>query len=325
MSSNIFTAANARTYGEFIGKRFGSRPNIIWMLGGDRAAVYGNHDARPIWRSLAEGIGRGTTGQRLAWNRPSAAWDQLLMTYHAMRRVSPGSSIWFHDDQWLDFNGIQSEYHSITGKVQSDWRNVPAKPTAVIETRYEDELSANRIRFTGAFKQRYQMYHAVLSGSLGYVYGHGRIWDLKTTGKTWRTALNDPGRRSIETLWQLLGRFSDRDLLNRVPDQTLVDGRVGSGTSEDLLVAMRGADSRFAMAYSTNGRDIRIKAAQLAAGTADAFWFNPRNGRLHDNAGAEVTGRFATIATGAGAPIAVFNPPGAPGSGNDWLLLLRMR
>ena len=325
MSSNIFTVSNAKVYGEFIGSRYGGRPNIIWMLGGDRAAVYPNGDFRPVWRSLAEGIARGITGRVLEWDQPSAAWDQFMMTYHASRRVNPGSSKWFHDDQWLDFNSIQSEYHSITQKVAIDWENRPTKPTAVIETRYEDEPSTDRIMFTGAFKQRYQMYHAVLAGSLGYVYGHGRIWDLKTTDKTWQTALDDPGRSSIGTIWQLLEKFTDTELLGRVPDQTLLDGSLGSGQEENLLVAMRGRDSRYALVYSTNGRPIRVNAAQLAAGTADAFWFSPRNGKLYDGGGDQVTGRFASIPTGDDAPIAVFNPPGRPAAGNDWILILRVQ
>ncbi len=295
------------------------------MLGGDRAAVYANGDFRAVWRSMAEGIGRGITGQALVWNQPHAAWSQFLMTYHATRRDDPGSSIWFHHDAWLDFNSVQSEYHSITKKVAPDWRKLPTKPLAVIETRYEDELSTDRIVFTGAFKQRYQMYHAVLAGSLGYVYGHGRIWDLKRTDKTWQRALDDPGRSSIGTIWQLLEKFTDTELLGRVPDQTLLEGSLGSGEDEDLLVAMRGHDSRYALVYSTNGRAIRFKAAQLAAGTADAFWFSPRNGKLYNGTGDQVTGRFASIPTGDDAPIAVFNPPGRPAAGNDWILILRVQ
>jgi hypothetical protein len=325
MTLNIFTVANAKIYGEFLGRRYGARPNIIWMLGGDRSAVYSNGDFRPVWRSMAEGIGRGVTGQTLAWNEAHSAWNQLLMTYHATRRDDPGSSLWFHNDAWLDVNGVQAEYHNITKKFATDWRKLPAKPTGITETRYEDEYSTDRILFTGAFKQRYQMYHAVLSGSFGYVYGHGRIWDFKTTDKTWQTALNDPGRLSIKTVWQLLNRFSDTELLNRTPDQTLLDGSLGSGVSEDLLVAMRGSDSRFAIVYSTNGRDIRVKAAQLAAGTADAYWWSPRSGRYYNGSGAEIAGRFGTVATGGTAPVVGFNPPGTAAAGNDWVLILRVR
>ena len=325
MSSNIFTVQNARVYGEFIGKRYRSRPNIMWLLGGDRAAVYPNGDFRGVWRAMAEGVGRGITGQPVVWSQPHTAWNQFLMTYHATRRDDPGSSRWFHNDAWLDFNSIQSEYHSIVNKVTADWNKLPTKPTLVIETRYEDELSTDRIVFTGAFKQRYQMYHSVLSGSLGYAYGHGRIWDLTTTAKTWRTALNDPGRLAIKTIWSLLNGFSDTQLLNRVPDRSLLDGSIGTGATEDLLVAMRGGDRRFALVYSTNGRTIRVIASKLASGRADAYWFSPRSGKFYNSAGAIVTGPFARVTTGSGAPIAVFNPPGVAGPGNDWMLKLVVR
>ncbi|MGH9370817.1 MAG: DUF4038 domain-containing protein, partial [Vicinamibacterales bacterium] len=172
MSSNIFTEANARSFGEFLGRRYGGRPNVIWLLGGDRSAVYSNGDFRPVWRSMAEGIAFGATGQAVRWDQPHAAWDQLMMTYHPRRPDNPGSSLWFHDDPWLDFNGVESEFDEIAGKLQTDWNRTPAKPTALLEGRYEDELTSDRILFTGAFKQRYQLYQAIFSGSLGYAYGH---------------------------------------------------------------------------------------------------------------------------------------------------------
>ena len=323
MSSNVFTVANARTYGEFIGRRYGHRPNIIWMLGGDRAPVYSNGDFRSVWRSMAEGIGRGVTGQALNWNRSHAGWNALMMTYHG-NRWDAASSTWFHTDPWLDFNGIHAEYNNIVTKMSADWHQAPAKPALVFETRYENEMSTDRILFRGAFKQRYQLYHAILAGSLGYAYGHKSIWRMDTEGGGWRAALNAPGRTAMQSLRQLMDGLSNSDLLDRVPDQTLVDGPMGSAEAEDLLVAMRGADRRFALVYSTNGRNIRLKLAQLAAGRADAFWFSPRTGRLHDEAGRIASGPFATFATRE-ASIRVFNPPGAPEAGNDWVLKVVVR
>jgi len=325
MSSNIFTVANARAYGEFMGRRYGARTNVIWMIGGDRSAVYDNGDFRPVWRSLVEGVGRGATGQSPTWSQPHLAWDRLLMTYHPRKRDSPGSSLWFHDDPWLDFNGIQSEYNAIVNKTRTDWNRTPTKPTLLIEGRYEGEVSGDKILFTGAYKQRYQMYHAILAGSLGYAYGNGRIWNMLTTDETWKTALNDPGRVSLGMVWSLLGGFTDAQLFGRVPDQALLDGSVGTATAEDLLVAMRGGDRKFALVYSTNGRNIRVVASMLAAGTADAFWWSPRTGKFYTGGGSQTTTPFARIATGAGAPIAVFDPPGAAGTGNDWMLKLVVR
>jgi hypothetical protein len=325
MSSNIFTETNARSYGQFLGRRFANRPNIIWVLGGDRSAVYPNGDFRAIWRSMAEGVGEGVTGQSLVWSRSDAAWDQLMMTYHATRRDDPGSSLWFHQDPWLDFNAVQSEHDQGAAKIRTDWNTLPAKPTALLEGRYENATAPGGVLFTGAFGQRYQLYQAVFAGSLGFAYGHKSIWDFRTTEKTWQAGLNDPGRLAMKNIRQLLARFSDAELLARVPDQTLLDGPLGAARTEDLLIAMRGGDRRFALVYSTNGRDIRLNLAKLATGTADAFWFSPRTGQLHNGAGTVVTGAFEQSVTGTGAPIKVFNPPGAPGRDNDWVLYVRVR
>ena len=325
-SSNIFTIANARMFGNFIGRRYGGRRNVIWMLGGDRPAVCAIGDFRPVWRALSEGIGRAVTGQPLFWNQPHLAWSQLLMTYHATKRDTPGSSMWFHDDPWLSFNGIQSEYYDIASRLRGDWSLTPAQPTLLLEGRYEDEPASNRIMFTGAWKQRYQLYQAALSGSLGYAYGHHSIWDFLTNiPKTWRIALNDPGRTALQQIRQLLASLTDTQLFARMPDQSLLDGASGGAHTEDLLVAMRGSDRRFALVYSTNGRDIRLKASGLAAGTADAFWFSPRTGHFHTSTGALTTSPFTSFPTGASAALQILNPPGTAGADNDWVLKVVVR
>lgn len=325
MSSNIFTAANARTYGEFLGRRYGNRPNIIWVIGGDRSAVYPNGDFRPVWRSMAEGIGRGVTGASLAWHQPHRAWDELLMTYHPRRVDHPGSSIWFHDDPWLDFNGIETEHYDVAKKVEADWAQSPPKPTAVLEGRYEDEPDVQGNTSMDTFRQRYQAYHAIFSGSMGYTYGHRTIWQFSTGTDSWKADLGDPGRRSMKVLRALLDGLSNAQLLNRVPDNSLLDGDIGTARDRDLLVAMRDGEGTFAVVYSTNGRDVRLNLAKLATGTADAFWFNPRTGKLHDHGGSVVSGAFRQVPTGIGSPITEFDPPGSPQAGNDWVLKLAVR
>lgn len=316
MSSNIFTVDNARTYGEFIGRRYGQRRNVIWMLGGDRAPVYSNGDFRPVWRAMAEGIARGVSGLELHWDQSHEGWNQVLMTYQATRRHDPGSSLWFHTDPWLDLNGIQADYHNLAYRARTDWNKTPPKPTLVLEARYEDEVATDGVLFVGAFKSRYEAFHAFFAGSLGYSYGHKSIWQMLTTDKTWRMALNDPGRLSMRYFRQFVDGLSDTTLFNRVPDQTLLDGALGSATAEDLLLALRGSDRRYAMVYSTNGRDIRLKLAMIATGTADASWFNPRTG---------ASSSVGAFTTGTGAPIQTFNPPGDPGPDNDWVLKLTVR
>src|SRR5207249_11559924 len=71
----VFTADNARGYGEFLGERYRDRP-LIWILGGDRNPETEQHKA--IWRALAAGLKRGDDGRH-------------LMTYHPMGVFSSSS------------------------------------------------------------------------------------------------------------------------------------------------------------------------------------------------------------------------------------------
>jgi hypothetical protein len=57
--------------------------------------------------------------------------------------------------------------------------------------------------------------------------------------------------------------------------------------------------------------------ARLRRGVADAYWFNPRTGVLGS--------RFASVASGADAGVATFDPPGSAGYDNDWALKLVVR
>ena len=320
-SSRIFDVTTARNYGRFLGQRYGRRPNMIWVNGGDRAAItrdaYGVlWDWRPVWRALAEGVGRGVTGQALTWDVASPGWDQLLMTFHPMRRIH-GSSLWFHTDPWMDFNGIETEYDDIVSKTTIDWNKLPTKPTALLEARYEGTPAASDGKpFEGGYGQRFQQYHSFFSGALGFAYGHSRIWNLSDDGLDipWYVALDDPGRSQMKNLLVLLNSLTPAQWLARQPDQSLIDGPIGTLPDEDYLAAMRGAGGDFALVYSTNGRDIRLNLEKLRAGVADAWWFNPRT--------ATFSARVGGIATGPGVGVATFNPPGAPGYDNDWVLKL---
>ena len=47
----VFTPANARAYGEWLGRRYADDSNIIWILGGDRPAETNSH--KEITRAMA--------------------------------------------------------------------------------------------------------------------------------------------------------------------------------------------------------------------------------------------------------------------------------
>ena len=93
----VFNEINARAYGSYLGDRYREFTNILWILGGDRPAGTEEADYRPIWRALAKGI-RETSSEK------------PLMTYHPMGGHS--CSEWLHEEEWLDFNMMQSGHGS---------------------------------------------------------------------------------------------------------------------------------------------------------------------------------------------------------------------
>jgi hypothetical protein len=100
--------------------------------------------------------------------------------------------------------------------------------------------------------------------------------------------------------------------LSRVPDQSLITGGEGKAArlNSDRVTASRAVDGKFAMFYVANGRSFQVRLEKLRAAAWSARWFNPRTGET------TVLGRVAP------AGEREFDPPGEPGDGNDWVLLL---
>ena len=103
----VFNEENACIYGRWLGERYRGDTNIIWVLGGDRPAFTDTHDYRPIWRAMAAGIDEGV-GRR------------VIKTYHPSGRQS--SSQWLHEEEWLDFNMMQSGHGS--GRSTPTWEMI---------------------------------------------------------------------------------------------------------------------------------------------------------------------------------------------------------
>ena len=81
----IFTPENARVFGRWIGDRYKSYDNIIWIIGGDRNPRDDSKDVE-VWNQMAEGIAEAAGG-----------YDETLMSFHPQPKELGGSSTWFHE------------------------------------------------------------------------------------------------------------------------------------------------------------------------------------------------------------------------------------
>lgn len=330
----IFNKTNAYKYGIWLGRRYGKKDNLLWMIGGDRSAIYnlkdGLHDYRGVWRAMAEGLADGANGVN---NQDGQAdYSKILISYHP-RKWAANSSKWFHNDQWLTFNSVQDTPYDQVVSIPYDYNLHPTKPTWLFEGRYEGA--------TSAWSVRYQAYQTVFAGGFGNTYGSD-IWQFPSN---WKELAMLPGAGQMAHLYTIAREiWTDAQFLDRMPDQGMIIGdqgdtkgdgmTVGDGdgvpnpkkkanATSNRITAIRGGNGKWAMVYSANGRDISLDLTHLYSGKMDAYWFNPRNGmwKVKNKEVIKPTPFLKRLKTGSGNY--VFETPGVPGSDNDWVLILK--
>jgi hypothetical protein len=310
----IFSADNARAYGEYVGKRYRAAA-VVWVLGGDRDP----RGYEAVWRAMARGLKAGDGGAHLA-------------TFHGAGPDSlRGSAPFFHAEDWLDFNMYYSGhwlYAPIHEGIARDRKLQPVKPTLDGEPIYENHpyiadgsnYHQYRTKWDGVTRARAHdvrraAYWAMLAGAAGHTYGCNDVWQfydpkrgpaIIEANTPWRKALDLPGARQMGLLRRL---FESRSWTRLTPDDALiVEGRQ---TGERHLQAARTPDGSLAMVYVPLGTPFAIDLGRLAPQPLHAWWFDPREGQAR---------KIGTWVNTGGPRRLV--PPGAPERGNDWVLVL---
>ncbi|MEP7002357.1 MAG: glycoside hydrolase family 140 protein [bacterium] len=299
----LFTPANARVYGRWLGMRYRNRANVIWILGGDRNPRPGSADA-DVWRAMAAGITEGVGGA-----------DNALMTFHPAPNRT-GSGEWFHDDGWLDVNMFQTGHcrdGNTYDRIRAAYDRLPAKPVLDGEPIYEDHpvcFNAADLGTSSAYDVRKAAYLHLFAGAFGHTYGCHDIWQFFGPGRepvngphmTWQAALELPGASQMQYLRRLM---ESRPLQSRVPDQgLLIEADL---TPSDRVQATRGAD--YAFVYSAAGKPFTVRLGTISGTALRTSWFDPR------------TGKVEVASTVENAGTRLFTPPHS-GYGQDWVLVL---
>ncbi len=301
--------ANAAAYATFLALRYKERPNVFWIGGGDTP---GDENGE-VWNLL---------GRTLKKEDPAH-----LISFHPFGRTQ--SSMWFHNEAWLDFNMFQSGHQRYDQDTTSpnrygedNWRYVrddyarqPAKPVVDAEPSYEGIPQGlhdvSQPYWTDADSRRYA-YWSVFAGAFGHTYGDNAVMQFYRPGidqgsygpkKSWSEAIHDPGSSEMRFLKQLM---LSRPCFDRVPDQSLIAGE--NGTRYDYVVATRGAGYLFAYTYT--GKPFQIRMGAIEGSQVRAWWYSPRDGSVG------AIGKFANQG------VRRFTPPGQPGNGHDWVVVL---
>ncbi len=266
----IFTAENARVFGEWLGRRYREQP-IIWVLGGDRPVENETH--RAVWRAMAAGLRAGDGGAH-------------LMTYHPSGGKT--SSAYVHAEPWLDFNMMQSGHGA---RDRANWKMVatdlaltPPKPTLDGEPAYEDHPvrdDKTKAQWFDERDVRKLCYWALFAGAAGHTYGTHSIWAMwDGKGKppvdqrtSWMDAMALPGATQVGHARRLV---ESRPWLARVPDQGLLVEDFGEGPKH--CQAMRGADGSWAMIYSPTSAAFTVRLDKLTGARLQPWWWDSRTG-----------------------------------------------
>lgn len=275
----VFNARNAYLYGLYLGKRYAAKPNIIWILGGDRSPV-GHMD---IWNAMAKGLREGDGGRH-------------LITYH------PGGSTsttqFLSQAPWLDFNMLQVGHYRFNGDdpeaVQHDYNSQPTRPVVDGETTYEgmpvDTIPQNP-RFA-AYDVRKAAYWAVFAGAMGHTYGDNSVWQMYRKGEIpicgaridWMKALDAEGSSQMVHLRDLM---ESRPYLTRIPDQSLIlpNPETIGRDSDHIQITRDGIagenDATYIMVYLPILKYFGINTSVIPTSTLRAWWYNPRTGESY--------------------------------------------
>jgi hypothetical protein len=302
-------ASNAASYAGFLARRYKNRANLFWILGGD---IRGDQDGE-VWRIM---------GRTLKAEDP-----HHLITFHPFGRTQ--SSMWFENEPWLDFNMFQSGHRRYDQDTDSphhfgedNWRYAaddyardPAKPVVDGEPSYEGIPQGlhdtSQPYWTAADCRRYA-YWSVFAGAFGHTYGDNAVMQFYRPGidrgaygpkESWSDALQDAGAAEMRYLKLLM---LSRPYFERVPDQSLIAG--DSGSRHEYVIATRGAG--YLLAYTYTAKPFRIRLGAISGARVRAWWYSPRDGSAH---------AFGTFPNRGERTV---SPPGAPGEGNDWVLVM---
>ena len=230
---NANGVTKARNYGRYLGTRYRSFDNIIWMSGNDFQS-WPNPGDDAVVQAVARGI--------------QDTDDRHIHTVELDYLVS-GS---LDDPTWAPLIELNASYtyYPTYAQVLADYNRPNALPTFMVEANYEFEHNAADLGTPQILRR--QEYWTLLSGAAGQLYGNRYTWPfIERLAEQSRHAGLARRWRYVKFL------FEPRPWYNLIPDQTHTVVTAGYGTfsdsgalgDNDYLTAARTPDGALVMAY----------------------------------------------------------------------------
>ena len=270
---NYITLENAKGWAGWLSARYGHYPNIVWSTTPRAMEEY-----IPVLRELAAGLHEEDGKRHIITSKPDPA---------------PYSSSFLHEEEWLDFNSIQTwnSMHLIYPFVTNDYNLKPVKPVLMAEGAYE-KGSEYGFDITPLWIRR-QAYYSYLAGG-HHAYGHNDSWRILPS---WKEALDAPGAFQMGILKKL---FTDLDeWWYLVPDQSIF--ATGGNINGDILnLAARHKGGKWFIFYLADKSTFSVNMDKIKSGKRMTVrWINPETGVVAHIDSLESTGeKFFTTPDG---------------------------
>jgi hypothetical protein len=305
--SVLTNAKNTRTvcynWGVWLGNRYKSRKNIIWLAGGDYTPPSGSEGELRAHKIL-EGIKSTGAAQLFAaqWSGP----DTLATDVRAFADA-------------MDVNTFYGYGPFKSGRTyetaQRAYGHRPVLPAVLFEPNYENEVVGGTGRREDV---RRSQYWAVLAGATaGQNFGSKEIWNWQ---RTWEEKLESNGSLDMQRAFALFDMLPWYELVPSGGAAPFIGKDLvptGGGDGLSYIAAAASPAGTWLLAYvpptGTDSKTFSIDMTAMRSST-HARWYNP------------TSGAFASISSSIpNVGRQQFRTPGNNGSGtNDWLLVLNL-
>jgi hypothetical protein len=265
MSSNN-SVAKSLAYGRFLGARYRSFPNVIWIAGGDNQPAAGSELENRL-KAIMDGIKEQAPDQ--LW---TGHWDSVAHGDGVFSSENSGLA------SYMDIDGYYAYNWDLTHQRDLQFYNrVPVKMIYHLDQSYEGEFGGTTDNI------RRKAYSAVLMGAAGSSFCAGSDW---WQFYNWRN-MSTPGTLETQYWYQL---FASRAWYELVPDQnhqTITSG-YGDWGDSNYVTAARTSSGSTVIAYAPWQHTMTVNLARVSGTQAKAWWYDPTNGQ------ASLIGTFAT-------------------------------
>lgn len=290
--------AKCRAFGRYLGSRYKSFPNLVWLNGNDFQS-WQNATNDEVITAIALGIK----------DRDPKHLQTVELNFQKSSSLD--------DPNWREIAGVNLAYtyYPTYAEVLHAYQQSSNAPVILGEEHYEFESVGQEVAEMGAPSVlRRQEYWAMLSGAVGQIYGNGYTWPF-TNG--WKEHLDSPGVAQLK-----LGNalFMAHDWWKLIPDakHTFVTSGLGSYSASGkvsanfYVTAAVTEDGTCGITYLPQGGTVTINLASLS-GPVTAKWYDPENGTYHAIEGSP----FPNAGTRG------FTSPGNNSGGDDdWVMVL---